>query len=526
LSVTPLSPEELKSLLDGSERKRRALIDVREYAEYKQEHILGATPLPRRLLEFRMRQVVPSKVTHVALCDDDGRRARLASQTLVRMGYSRVDVLEGGLKNWVEHGYPIEFELNTSPKIFGEKVFVDMKIPEITPERLHEMMEKSEEPLVIDVRPPEEHKASCIPGAVGLPGGDLLLRIADMMDDPEQMLVLHCAGRTRSIISTATLRRMGYPNAYALRNGTMGWILAGFELERGSKAHLENPSAKALQASEEFKSKLDREDHVQYMDPNELRSVLSVRETENVYLIDVRTREEFVEGHVAGFQWRPAVQAIQQVDEIIAVNDSRIIITCDVGVRSTMVASWYGRMGFRNVQVLRGGVRGWRAKGFTIEGGPDNPIPFGITEARKEVTMLPPKKFQDFIANEKALIIYVDTSDKYADCHIPESLWILRSWLEIQISDMVQSKTDAIGITCADGGNAPLAGATLNELGFQRVAALQGGISAWKEAGLPLEVRPVSSKAPKDVLPFIGTSMSKEDMLRYLTWEQELADKY
>jgi 3-mercaptopyruvate sulfurtransferase SseA len=43
-------------------------------------------------------------------------------------------------------------------------------------------------------------------------------------------------GRTRSIIGTQSLRNAGLPNpVYALRNGTIGWTLAGFDLERGQQ---------------------------------------------------------------------------------------------------------------------------------------------------------------------------------------------------------------------------------------------------------------------------------------------------
>jgi 3-mercaptopyruvate sulfurtransferase SseA len=49
-------------------------------------------------------------------------------------------------------------------------------------------------------------------------------------------VIVNCAGRTRSIIGTQSLRNAGLPNpVYALRNGTIGWTLAGFDLERGQQ---------------------------------------------------------------------------------------------------------------------------------------------------------------------------------------------------------------------------------------------------------------------------------------------------
>ena len=51
---------------------------------------------------------------------------------------------------------------------------------------------------------------------------------------PETLVVVNCAGRTRSIIGAQSLINAGIPNkVVALKNGTMGWHLAGLELERG-----------------------------------------------------------------------------------------------------------------------------------------------------------------------------------------------------------------------------------------------------------------------------------------------------
>ena len=40
---------------------------------------------------------------------------------------------------------------------------------------------------------------------------------------------------------------------------------------------------------------------------------------------------------------------------------------------------------------------------------------------------------------------------------------------------------------CASGGRSALAAATLQDLGYERVAHMDGGFRAWKEAGRPVE---------------------------------------
>ena len=90
-----IAPAALKSLLAGKEPF--ALIDVREAGEYNSSHIPGASLIARRQLEFQVPQAVPFKGTPIVVCDDDGRRARLAAGTLERMGYRQVSVLDGGI---------------------------------------------------------------------------------------------------------------------------------------------------------------------------------------------------------------------------------------------------------------------------------------------------------------------------------------------------------------------------------------------------------------------------------------------
>src|SRR3974390_396022 len=74
-----------------------------------------------------------------------------------------------------------------------------------------------------------------IPGSVSVPGAELVLRAGRVAPDPETTIIVNCAGRTRSIIGTQSLINAGIANkVVALRNGTIGWTLAGKDLEYGA----------------------------------------------------------------------------------------------------------------------------------------------------------------------------------------------------------------------------------------------------------------------------------------------------
>ncbi len=260
----PIIPADFKHRLDT--QATCAGIDVREPGEYNSTHIPGTSLVPRRELEFRMRRLVPYQGTLVVVCDDDGRRATLAAATLERMGYSHVQVLDGGLNRWTTLGYATEWGVNVPSKDFGEKMEVVHHVPPMRPEELYARQQRGENIILLDSRTPEEHRRATIPGSRSAPGGELVLRIFELVPDPDAEVVVHCAGRTRSIIGARLLQRMGFRNVYDLRNGTMGWGMAGLELEhRSQRLELPDPSPAGLAAAEAFAARVAAEDGVRFL---------------------------------------------------------------------------------------------------------------------------------------------------------------------------------------------------------------------------------------------------------------------
>jgi rhodanese-related sulfurtransferase len=503
-----------------------ALIDVREAGEYNSSHIPGSSPMPRRQLELLLPHAVPFKGTHVLVCDDDGRRARLAAATAERMGYRHVSVLEGGINAWVTEGLATEWGTNVPSKDFGEKVEVVHHVPEIEARELAARMQKGEKFVILDTRTPEEFRRFCIPGGRSVPGGELALRITDITKDLDKdtTVIVNCAGRTRSIIGTRVLQRMGVPNVYGLKNGTAGWMLAGQQLETGAdRVQLPEPSPEGLKAAEAYAARLAAEDGVRYLDIGRLQGLMDRRATESVYLIDVRTIEEYSAGHIPGFRWFPGGQAVQRCDEAVVVKHCPIVFACDRTARATLIASWYRQMGLQDVYAVDGGTTAWTASGRALERGAPDELPAGYREARDRASMLSPRELHE---SPRPAVIFVDTSQEFARGHVPGARWAPRGWLELWIGDLVPSKSTPVAVTCADGRSAVLAAATLAELGYSHVSVLDGGMAAWQKAGLPVE-KGLSGvmAAPTDVV-LAGPDRNFADMQNYLRWEEALGYKY
>jgi rhodanese-related sulfurtransferase len=522
--VSTIFPDALKDLL--ASRTQFAFIDVREAGEYNSSHIPGTSLIPRRQLEFQMALAVPYSGTPIVVCDDDGHRAALAAATLERMGYSQVSVLAGGMNHWVTRDYPTEWGMNVPSKDFGEKMEAVHHVPEMEATELHARLDRREKLVILDTRTPEEYQRFCIPGGRSMPGGELALRIHDITKDlePDTTIVVNCAGRTRSIIGTRLLQRMGIHNVYGLKNGTSGWMLAGYQLETGGdRLTLPAPTPEGLAAAEAYAARLAVEDGVRYLDIPALQTMIQRRSQETVYCIDVRSEEEYRSAHIPGFRWFPGGQAVQRSDDVAVVKNCPLVFCCDGKARATFTASWYRQMGFAEVYAVDGGTNAWQARGLALESGLREPSVFALEAARAAVRLVTPQALH---ASLPPIVLFVETSQDFARGHVPGAYWMPRGWLELRIGALVPAQTMPIAVTCSDGRNAILAGATLKELGYQDVAVLDGGMAAWQAAGLAMEKGLTNvMSAPADMVAS-GPDRNFADMMHYLRWETALGEKY
>jgi rhodanese-related sulfurtransferase len=519
--VTRISVAELASRLardDGRwPRRTWALLDVREAGEAERAHIPGATFLPRRRLEFRIAGLVPAPATPIVVYDGGDGRAELAAATLARLGYGRVETLAGGIEAWRAAGHVVESGSNVPSKRFGEEVVENDRVPSIRPEALKQAVDAGERVCVCDVRTVEEYEGGTIPGGRSAPGFELALAAHDLARDYDR-IVVNCAGRTRSIIATGTLRLLGFERVAALENGTMGWQLAGFELERGA-ARSAVASAGSAAAARNAAQRLSAEAGVRLLSPADLQAALQRRDERGLYVIDVRPSTRFAEGHVPGAVMLPGGQAVQRIDDFVAVPGAPIVFVDDGDARALLAAYWLRRMGFPDVSVLDGGMPGWKTFGGAVAQGLGRAEPPAVAEARRVVAFLDAATLAQRLAARPApAVIDVGTSREFAEGHLPGAAWLPRGWLEARIGAHARPDQPVI-VATARPAQAVLAAATLRGLGYD-AAVLEGGTSAWARAGYQLETGLSGATADDLILP--PYDKGHEEMRRYLEWEQRL----
>jgi rhodanese-related sulfurtransferase len=381
--------------------------------------------------------------------------------------------------------------------------------------------------VILDVRTPEEYGRFCIPGGLNVPGGDLVLWAEALKRTPQRKVIVNCAGRTRSIIGTAALKRLGLPNVLELRNGTMGWVLAGFELESQPNRAGPLPPAESRARATGLAMRIAEEERIPWISPETVRAAGAGSDGAAVYLIDVRSEIEYESGHIAGSISVPGGQAVQRADDVVAVRTGTVVFCCDGTVRASVTASWYRQMGFANVYAVAGGTTAWAAAGRPLVWGAEDLLEPLVVEARARVPAISPAELAARLdAARPPVTLYLDPSDRFAAGHVPGARWLPRGWLELRVAEVAGDAGTRVVVTDEDGDDAVLGAATLMEMGYRDVAALAGGTDAWRREGRPLELGLTGVlRAPEDVVP-AGPDRSYADMINYLRWEERLGHKY
>lgn len=507
----------LKALM-GSPQPH-ALFDVRELGEAEAGHILGATFMPRRVLESKIAELVPARDTLIVVYDEGGARAALAAQTLVRLGYGNVAVLDGGTGAWRAAGLPLAEGSNVPGKLFGEQVCEASHTPSISATTLAAWREGGVASLVCDIRTPEEYALARIPEAVGTPGFDVGL-CADLLRQRAVRIVVNCAGRTRSIIACETLRRLGLDEVYALENGTMGWVLADLKLEKGDPAGAVAPTGESRQWGHGRAEALARSAGVAMIAPDGMAALLAERDrgAANVYAFDTRQVPEYAAGHIPGTRPLPGALAVQRVDDFIPVRAGHVILVDDDETRALITGYWLRTMGLPQVHVLEGGIGAWTREGRPVETGRGRALPLGIAEAEQASRGLYAEELLQQIARApQTVIIDVGNSKQFAERHVAGAVWIPRGWLEERIPKAVPDLSTPVVVASADVHQSAFAAQTLRALGYAHAAFLKEALSE----RLPLESAPASLAENADVIlpPY---AKGREGMRRYLEWETKL----
>lgn len=494
-------------------RQELALLDVREEAPFAEAHPLFAANVPLSKLEVEIYARVPHRHTPITVYDDGEGLAERAAARLVALGYSDVALLEGGLSGWRDAGGELFRDVNVPSKAFGELVESQRHTPSLAAEEVQALLAAEANVVVLDARRFDEYQTMNIPGSISVPGAELLLRVRELAPDPSTQVIVNCAGRTRSIIGTQSLVNAGISNPVAaLRNGTIGWTLAGQTLEHGQNRRFDLATPVHLQQARDAAQQVASKARVGQVSLDQLHQ-WQADASRTTYLFDVRTATEYETGHLPGARWVEGGQLVQETDHVASVRGARLVLVDSEGVRAPMSASWLAQMGWE-VWVLDAQPAGQ----FNQQGPWQAPLP-----AVPQAPSISAQTLQQWQQTAGTVLLDFTSSANYVKRHIPGAHWLLRADLADALAQL--PKAERYVLTCGSSLLARFAAADLQALTQVPVHVLDGGTAAWIDAGLPLESgeqQLASPRIDRYRRPYEGTDNPVAAMQGYLDWEYGL----
>jgi glyoxylase-like metal-dependent hydrolase (beta-lactamase superfamily II)/rhodanese-related sulfurtransferase len=187
-------------------------VDSRTNEQFDEAHIPGAISASAYDTGFatKVAQVVPPEGEVVVIAASDGNELE-AAELLAAVGVKVRGFLGGGMSAWRAEERPVA------------------RIEPIGPERLAELLDEEEPPLVLDVRRHGEYAEGRIAGSLHIPYGELVRRLDELPRD--RVLATICKGGKRSGLAASVLQREGFEVIHVARGGVGTWASEGRPVE-------------------------------------------------------------------------------------------------------------------------------------------------------------------------------------------------------------------------------------------------------------------------------------------------------
>jgi rhodanese-related sulfurtransferase len=508
-----ITPGEAKARIHSQDEV--ALLDIREHGQYGEGHPFLSVHCPFSSLETEIIRLVPHVHTEIILMDDGDGVAERALQILRHMGYTRASAMQGGAPGWSAAGFTLFKGVNLPSKTLGELVEHRDHPNMMTPTQLHDWMQTGKSFALFDCRPPSEYAKMTLPTAHCVPNGELAHRIGGLVQDPDQPIVITCAGRTRGLIGWSGLAALKLPNPiYAIENGTQGWALAGHALQRDNPKPAMpalTPEAKAI--SQARAEKLMAEHHLKEIAPETLLE-FAKDPARCVFLVDVRSEEEFAREHLPQAQHAWSGQIVQATDLTAGVRRARIVLSDDTGMRAALAALWLKTLGYEAFILRKTRASdlptNWRS--FTPSLPVATPVPH-----------LSPTEAYGLMQTADIRLVDFRGSQAFRNRHATGSVWASRPRLA---SHPLLHKGQAILLMHEDPVQAAFIAEECTQLGLVVKGLVKGGLKAWQLAGLETSSSP-DVPADADCIDFLFFVHDRHDgnlesARRYLEWETGL----
>ena len=299
----------------------------------------------------------------------------------------------------------------------------------------------------------------------------------------------------------------------------MAWLLAGKTLAHGRSAPVPEPGAQAVADARARAADVAARAGIRRIDAAQLAAFQAEAAQRSLYLFDVRTREEYLAGHLEGWRWAPGGQLVQATDEYLATRRARVVLADWDGVRALTTGAWLAQLGGHEVFVFEPGADAVQVTG---------PEPVRVQASRGPAVGISVRQAAALLETGAAVLFDIDRRAAYQRRHPAGARFAVPDRLEEFTAG--SPPTQPVLLTSPDGVLARVVAAELALRTGRDVRALVGGTAAWVAAGLP------TGSGAENVLtgdddhwfsPYHHADLALRDagFRRYLDWEIGLVEQ-
>lgn len=321
-------------------KKNISFLDIRERKQYVHGFAFGSVNCPFSKFKYLIKELVPDLNTNLILIGVKNKnQTNQIQKILTKFRYCRSYIIKGDYKNWKKHKFPLWAGEYTFSKAFGEWIEITSNIKNLYAKELNKIHKENHNYLQIDTRPKKEFEKFSLPQSVQCSGGELPCYINNK-ENLKKNYIVHCAGRTRSIIAYQTLKDFDFENKkYVLNGGTQNWVLNGYDRKFKNKSKIKS-------------TKINYKDDLKLA--NSVAKKFNIPSTQieskqaNSYNFQINSEIKNFK-KISGWKQVNATTLIQSTDKFISSTNTKVLIFSHIPSSAVFTVIWLRRMGYQAI---------------------------------------------------------------------------------------------------------------------------------------------------------------------------------
>lgn len=316
-----------------------AFLDIRDRKKYVRNFAFGAINCPLDRFQFIINDLVPDKKTFVIIIGANNKEIKVVYSILIKRKFINIYFVKNNYRDWNKNQLPCWSGEFTLCKAFGEWIEATGTVKNIQPKNLKKLhLNNPNNFLQIDARPKKEYELFTLPFSKHCSGGEIPAYLN--IKKPKKTIIVHCAGRTRSIIAFQTLIDFNFQNKkLVLNGGTQNWVLHGFERLIKAKSNL-------------AENKLDHKKDYLLAKTIAKKFKLPIEKNncniKNSYAFIIKP-EIIKNKNYTIWKNVNATTLIQNTDKFIAAISTKIYIYSEIATSAVFTCIWLNRMGYQAI---------------------------------------------------------------------------------------------------------------------------------------------------------------------------------